>query len=241
MKRIIHIVCLFSGLMFLAPRCSVQRSPAWGKGSEVTILGLGDSITEGGPEFFSYLFPLDSMLKSGGYRVRFIGPRHSAQQGDSIAHAGFSGKTAEYLAKNIDSIYTAFPADIVLLHSGHNHFIEESPVDGIIRAQQSIIHTIKAKNPKAVVLVAAVITAGKLPKYEYIPALNAAIKKMVDSLNDPSVLLVDQQKGWDWNLYTIHDKVHPNRAGANRIAGNWYNALTPLLKKKQRDENSASR
>lgn len=233
MKRRIYIAGILAGLMILAPACSLQRSSMGNKNRDQTILGLGDSITEGGPEFFSYLFPLDSMLKSGGYHVQFIGPRRSVHLGDSIYHAGFSGKTAEFLAKNIDSIYTAFPADIVLLHSGHNHFIEESPVDGIIRAQRAIIHTIRTKNPKAHVFVAAVITAGKLPKYEYIPALNIAIRSMVDSLNDPRVIFVDQQQGWDWNTYTIHDKVHPNRAGANRIAGNWYDAITHLLKKKQ--------
>ena len=232
MKRLINITCLLTGLMILATACSVQRSSLAKKG-EVTILGLGDSITEGGPEFFSYLFPLDSMLRRGGYKVKFIGPRSTGQRSDSIRHSGFSGKTAEFLAKNIDSIYTAFPADIVLLHSGHNHFVEEAPIDGIIRAQRSIIKTIKAKNRDAHVFVAAVITAGKLPKYEYIPALNAAIRNMVGSMNDPSVIFVDQQQGWDWNLYTIQDKVHPNRAGANRIAKNWYDAITPLLKKQQ--------
>lgn len=199
------------------------------KSSEVSILGLGDSITEGGPEFFSYLFPLDSLLKHAGYHTRFIGPRRSIQQSDTLYHAGFSGKTAEFLAKNIDSIYTAFPADIVLLHSGHNHFQEESPVKGIIQAQRTIIQTIKEKNPKARIYVAAVITSGKLPKYAYIPELNASIRTMVDSLHDPDVIFVDQQTQWKWMDHTIHDKVHPNRAGAGIIAANWYRAITPVL------------
>lgn len=232
MKRPVNIVGLLLGILMLSAACSVQKATGSSDG-KVTILGLGDSITEGGPEFFSYLFPLDSMLLHDGYNVEFIGPRRSVQQNDSIHHAGFSGKTAEFLAKNIDSIYTAFPADVVLLHSGHNHFVEESPVDGIVRAQRTIIRTIKNKNPKAYVFVAAVITAGKLPKYEYIPALNAAVRSMVDSFRDPSVIFVDQQRDWDWNLYTINDKVHPSRAGANRIAKNWYDAITHLLKKKK--------
>lgn len=197
-----------------------------------TILGLGDSITEGGPNFFSWLFPLDSLLKQAGYQPEFIGPRRSIQNGDTLSHSGFSGKTAEFLAKQIDSIYTAFPADVVLLHSGHNHFNTEAPVAGIIKAQQLIIETIKNKNPRAVVLVAGVITSGKLPKYDYIPALNTAIKAMVDSLHEANIIFVDQQKEWDWNKYTIDDKVHPNRTGAGIIAANWFHTLNAILNKK---------
>ncbi|MBS1664902.1 MAG: hypothetical protein JST68_27895 [Bacteroidetes bacterium] len=191
----------------------------------MTVLGLGDSITEGGPGFFSYLFPLDSLMKASGFAGRLVGPRLSVQGGDSLYHSGFSGKTAEFLAAHIDSIYRAFPADVVLLHAGHNHFVEEAPVQGIVRAQLTIIQTIKKINPRALVFVAGVITSGKLPKYSYIPELNGAIRRMVDSLRDSTVVFVDQSKGWDWSKYTIDDKVHPNREGARVIAGRWLEAM----------------
>ena len=202
------------------------------KKEALSILGLGDSITEGGPEFFSYLFPLDSLLRQAGYQPRFIGPRRSVQNGDTLYHAGFSGKTAEFLAARIDSIYTAFPADIVLLHAGHNHFQEELPVPGIIQAQRTIIQSIKKKNPNALVLVAGVITSGKLPKYGYIPELDEAIKRMVDSLRDSTVVFVNQSRQWDWARYTIYDKVHPNRTGAGVIAAHWWEAMTSVWNKK---------
>ncbi|HEY4287826.1 MAG TPA: SGNH/GDSL hydrolase family protein [Puia sp.] len=198
----------------------------------LSILGLGDSITEGGPGFFSYLFPLDSLLKAAGWRASFVGPRRSVQDGDTLYHAGFSGRTAEFLAAHIDSIYTAFPADIVLLHAGHNHFVEESPVGSIIQAQRNIIRSIKKINPRALILVAGVITSGKLPKYEYIPELNGAIRRMVDSLKDPTVVFVDQSLEWDWTRYTINDKVHPNRAGAGVIATHWFGAMAGLVSKR---------
>lgn len=211
--------------------CSVHKNMMEKKQKAFSVLGLGDSITEGGPEFFSYLFPLDSLLKQQGYKPRFVGPGFSVLHGDTLHHAGFSGKTAEFLAKTIDSIYAAFPADIVLLHSGHNHFQEESPIAGIIRAQQKIIQVIKRKNPKAVVFVAAVIASGKLPKYAYIPELNLAIKKMVDTMQDESIIFVDQQQGWDWNIHTIQDKVHPNQTGALVIAKNWLDAMIKVINK----------
>lgn len=211
------------------PACSVHKQNLSSK-KHFTILGFGDSITEGGPDFYSYLFPLDSMLRSRGYDAQFIGPRTSVLHGDTLHHSGYSGRNAEYLAARADSIYSLYPADLVLLHAGHNHFVEEAPVPGIIKAQRAIIQTIRRIKPSAVIMVAAVITAGKLPKYEYIPSLNESIRKMVEAYHDPNIRFVDQQKGWSWEQYTIGDKVHPNKAGAGILASKWFDAITTVVK-----------
>lgn len=230
-RLIVRFNILFICLIAFQAGCSVQnRTMKTNKG--IRILGLGDSITEGGPDFYSYLFPLDSLLSEAGRPHVFIGPRSSVQNGHILHHAGFSGKTAEFLAKQIDSIYSTFPADIVLLHAGHNHFQEENPVPGIVRAQKTIIETIRRKNRNAQILVAGVITSGKLPKYAYIPDLNIAIREMVGSFSDPGVRFVDQQEDWNWADDTIEDKVHPNRKGALVIAGQWFDSLKDLLNKK---------
>lgn len=223
-------VCIVFLLLVQIAACAINNKMMKTQDS-YTVLGLGDSITEGGPDFSSYLFPLDSLLKNDGYIMHFIGPRVSKFNDDTIHHSGFSGKTAEYLAKTIDSIYAGFPADIVLLHSGHNHFAEESPIAGIIQAQKKIIQVIKSRNPRALIFVAGVITSGKLPKYEYIPALDKEIEKMVNEMHEASIVFVDQQQHWDWNIHTIADKVHPNKVGALVIANNWLNAIRKKVPK----------
>ncbi|WP_297095016.1 alpha/beta hydrolase fold domain-containing protein [uncultured Draconibacterium sp.] len=195
----------------------------------ITLLGLGDSITEGGEAFHSYLFPLWERLFTAGYQVDFIGPRSSKCRIGQIKHCGFSGKDAEFLDTQTDSIYRTFPADVVLLHSGHNHFNSESPVQGIVKAQKSIITKILAINPDAKVLVANVIESGKLPKYAYLPELNQKIEKMVDELNLPNVILVDQSKGFKWEKHSINDKVHPNSDGAELMANVWFETLKEIL------------
>lgn len=202
-----------------------------GHSKRITIMGLGDSITEGGEEFHSYLFPLWEHLFAAGYRIEFIGPRSSKCRIGTLNHCGFSGMTAEFLDAHIDSIYRKYPANLVLLHSGHNHFDTEKPVDGIIAAQQSIIRKIQAINPKVKILVAEVIESGKLPKYSYIPELNKRIASMVQNMHNPNVVLVDQSKGFDWTQYTIKDKVHPNPVGADRMATAWFDALKQILPK----------
>lgn len=194
-----------------------------------TILGLGDSITEGGEAFSCYLYPLWEKLFTGGYQVDFVGPRkHSCRIGE-LNHAGYSGKTAEYLESVIDRIYREHPADVVLLHAAHNHFADEKPIAGILSAYRSIICKVKAINPDVVIVVSQVIESGKLPKYSYIPELNKEIASMVSAFKDPRIVLADQATGFDWRKHTVNDKVHPNKEGAEHMAQVWYETLRKIL------------
>lgn len=203
------------------------------KRKSFTILGLGDSITEGKGENRSYLFPLWKKLDSAGYLIEFIGPNAHKSEIGSIKNAGFSGKNAEYLDAQIDSIYTKHPADIVLLHTGHNHFAEEEPVEGIIAAQKSIISKIITINPNVNIFIAQVITSGKLPKYSYIPELNKRISHLVTQLqkDNLNLILVNQSKDFHWELHCLKDKVHPNDKGAELMANTWFKSIDKELKK----------
>lgn len=198
---------------------------------QYTLLGLGDSITEGGANFISYLYPLWKKLFVGGYQVEFIGPRQASTKIGGINHAGYSGMNAEYLAANIDSVYSEFPADIVLLHAGHNHFADENPIGGIVSAQEEIVRKIKAVNPEAIILLAKVIESGKLPKYSYIPDLNRQLDGLTKRLQKryTGIYPVHQQKKFDWHRDTIEDKVHPNEIGAEKMAETWFNTLEKVL------------
>ncbi len=207
-------------------------SPALaGQGEEqerLTIMGIGDSITEGGDYFTSYLFPLWQKLSHTGRQFQFIGPRENRWHAVPLKHCGFSGKTVEFIESQIDSLYRAYPADIVLLHAGHNHFVEEQPIPGMIAAYKAIIRKIQKIRPDAHIFMAQVITSGKLPKYSYIPELNEKIVEMVSELNCERVHLVDQATGFDWKRHTVEDKVHPNQAGGERMADVWLEALEAI-------------
>jgi len=194
---------------------------------------LGDSITEGGKSFQCYRYPLWEKLYASGYFVEFVGPRSSACRIGKLKHAGYGGKTVEFLDKQIDAIYEIYPADIVLLHAGHNHFQEEKPVAGIITAHKSIIRKLRAINPKVKILVAQVITSGKLPKYAYIPELNKHLEELVSEIHtaEQPVILVNQAEGFNWQKDTVGDKVHPNGRGAEKMAGKWLDSLVQVLDK----------
>ena len=197
------------------------------------IMPLGDSITEGGKAFVVYRPLLAEKLKAAGYRVEFVGSKTSDSAMGPLAHEGYGGRNAEFLASIVGKAIADHPADIVMIHAGHNHTAEEMPIPKIIGATESIIGTLRKANPKAVVLLAQVITSAKLPKYSYIPDLNESLAKLAEKLHkaDQPVILVNQAEGFEPEKDTINDKVHPNAAGAEKMATKWFNALVKVMEK----------
>lgn len=203
------------------------------------IMPIGDSITEGGKTFSNYRYLLLKKLTDAGYPVEYVGSRQSDSPAGPLLHEGYGGKNAEFLAGMIAETFSEHPADIVLIHAGHNHFMEEKPVPGIIAATEAMIMAVRRINPDVIVLLAQVIPSGKLPKYGYIPELNESLARLANRLNTAQqpVLLVDQAKNFNFKTDTIEDGVHPNMQGAEKMADRWFDALTRIIDKPERDNN----
>ncbi|RRJ96509.1 hypothetical protein Ga0100231_021960 [Opitutaceae bacterium TAV4] len=155
-------------------------------------------------------------------------------QATPLPHQGYGGKDTRFLADVFETEYRACPADIVLLHSGHNRSIEQKPVADIVNHTRRIIETARRINPDVIILVAQVIPAGKLPKYSYIPDLNRELESLVSTLNASNsgnhpLMLVNQAEGFDWKTDTVDDRVHPNTRGASKMADRWFDALVTIL------------
>lgn len=200
-----------------------------GEKSVPTILAIGDSITQDGPSFVGYREVLVPALKEQGLRFEFIGPKK-----DKIsAHAGFGGRNTAFLRGIFKETYSRYPADIVMIHSGHNSFAKDKPVPGIVKDTRAMIAMAHEINPEVVVLLAQVIPAGKLPKYAYIPELNRQLEVLANVLvkEGHRVILVNQEEGFDWRVDAVDDKVHPSASGGRKMAAKWMEALVPLLEK----------
>lgn len=224
---------LITLLLALAPSlCKADNAP--GTKSVYRIMPVGDSITAGSKNFSNYRYPLLQKLEAAGYVIEYVGSQKSGSPAGPLAHEGYGGKNAEFLATVVPDHFRQHPADIVLIHAGHNHTITEQPVPKIVAATEAMITEFRSANPRVIVLVAQVIPSGKLPKYAYIPALNEAIAKMAERMNAPKqpVIIVNQAAGFEPETDTIEDKVHPNASGAEKMASHWFEALTRTLGKR---------
>ncbi|MEY4271581.1 MAG: hypothetical protein RL250_447, partial [Verrucomicrobiota bacterium] len=180
--------------------CLFASAVAAAEPAPVSIMAVGDSITQGGGKTFAtYRILLAEKLKVAGLRCEFVGSRATEGSPTPLWHEGYGGKNAEYLASILESRLKAHPADIVMLQAGHNHFVEEKPVAGIVAAHREMVATARRLNPKAIVFIAQVIPGGKLPKYAYIPELNLALAALAKELHraDQPVYLVDLATGFD--------------------------------------------
>lgn len=222
----------------LLPLCRFVLVMAWASSAIAAadpppwhIMPVGDSITEGGRTFACYRPALQQLLAAAGQQVVFVGSRRSDGPSGPLHHEGYGGRNAEFLATVLAKSLRDHPADVLLIHAGHNHSAEEQPVAGIVTATESMIRIARAANPRMTVLLAQVIPSGKLPKYGYIPALNQALATLAARLHaaERPVILVDQHTGFDWTTDTIDDRVHPNAQGAAKMAARWSAALQPIL------------
>ncbi len=221
-------ICLFLPLIQAA-----DKAPQTAK--LVTIMPLGDSITEGGDTFIVYRYPLMEKLRAAGYNVAYVGSKATHSVSGSplgvLPHEGYAGQNVAFLRARFEALYRKNPADIILIHAGHNHFAAERPIPGMIDDTRAIITNARAINPQVVILLAQVITSGKLPKYSYIPAYNKAVAGLAAELNLAAspVISVDQATGFDWRTDTVGDQVHPNAQGAEKMAVRWFDALKKIL------------
>jgi lysophospholipase L1-like esterase len=209
------------------------------------ILCLGDSITEGNSTMVVYKGPLYDKLTAAGYRFEYVGSKSSAYTSPTygaltLKHEGYSGKNCTEIAGFFATNSPLYPADIVIIHAAHNLNIAEAVltptqeaaiVTTVENATRAMIQTARDTHPAVKILLAKVITSGKLPKYSYIPAVNVRLGEIAAELNTPAqpVISVDQAAGFDWTTDTVTDKVHPNAAGGEKMARKFFDALVPLL------------
>jgi len=200
----------------------------------ITIMPVGDSITEGSDAFVVYRSSLFQKLQSAGYSVTFVGSRKRGSfRGDALTlnHEAYSGQNVSQITAKFEALYQQNPADILLIHAGHNQFADQKPVPKMLEDTRSMIKMAQKINPRVTVLLAQVIPSGKLPKYAYIPELNGKLIPLAAKLNSPEhpVVIVNQAEGFNWETDTISDHVHPNKNGAEKMAARWFESLQKVL------------
>lgn len=195
------------------------------------IMPVGDSITQGGATFSNWRYGLWEKLYTAGYLIEYVGSRKGPSRIGDLNHEGYGGKNSGFLAATVPGNFKKHPADIVLLHAGHNQFADQKPVPQILKDTEALIEGFRAVNPKVIILLAQPITSGKLPKYAYIPELNTELVPLAKRLDRPDsrVIIVPQGDGFDPTKDAVADLVHPNASGAAKMADKWFAALVKVM------------
>jgi lysophospholipase L1-like esterase len=189
----------------------------------VTVMPLGDSITDGTNVPGGYRIDLWQKFLEGGYTVDFVGSLSNGPSslGDQN-HEGHGGWTISQIDSNIATWLSTYTPHSILLHIGTNDVYGDDPAGAPSRLS-TLIDRITTQSPDAELFVATIIPLGWSDSN--LDALNAAIPGIVQSNVDAGrrVHLVDMYSAL--TAADLADGVHPNAGGYSKMATVWYDAL----------------
>jgi acyl-CoA thioesterase-1 len=183
-----------------------------------TILCLGDSLTDGYGLARSQAYPA---LLAEKIRAEELGRF-------DIINAGVSGDTTAGGLRRI-SRYLDRKIDVFILQLGINDAFRGVPVSQIRDNLQTIIERVKAKNPRAEVVIAGM----QLPVYgadSYVVAFGEMFLDLAEKNNAALIPYLLEGVGGDPSL-NLSDRIHPNAAGQRVLAEIVWRVLEPVLRK----------
>lgn len=224
------------------------------------ILALGNSITNGTDKYNSYRRALWQLLQKQGYNFDMIGSWSSHHMGGPVPdpdfdmdHDGHSGwKASDVIAPpdwdkqrgNIHDWLQQYTPDIVLLELGTNEVFQCVTVKDALHYINAIIDSLRKKNKQVKILLAQIPPLGKKwadkklcgNTIAYITVLlqfNKQVKIFAAKKNTAvsPVMIVDQFTGIV-PATDLYDDIHPNKKGEQKMAVNWYRAISRYLSKK---------
>ncbi|MDH3605655.1 MAG: SGNH/GDSL hydrolase family protein [Acidimicrobiia bacterium] len=207
-------------------------------GGPLTIMPIGDSITQGATGWKTYRCDLDNRLDGVGASFDFVGGLSGPNGGGSYScafdqdHEGRWGKRVDEVSGDVINSVQARQPDVALIHLGTNDILQGQGAAGTASELQLLIQGIQGVNPDITIMVAQIIPcnpAGGNPQFgskctSDLPALNEAIGSFGSlSTGQSTVVVVDMENGF--SLSDLRDDVHPTDTGDQVIAGRWMSAL----------------
>ncbi|MEL6252024.1 MAG: GDSL-type esterase/lipase family protein [Bacteroidota bacterium] len=217
---------------------------------QLTILPLGNSVTQGNSTQGSYRKALWDLFQTNGISVDFVGSLnqpngcgswpdpafdqdHEGHWGWKVDHilngngpGGPWNCRVDVLGNDLSDWLTGLSPDIALIHLGTNDAINNDPPASTITEIGQVIDILRASNPNIKIYLATLIPNAIGSYNTSINSLNALIPGLVASKNTVAspVTLVDQNTGFDANNDT-YDGTHPDDSGEQKMAQKWYDAV----------------
>jgi lysophospholipase L1-like esterase len=222
--------------------CVINTEP-----EPLRILCFGDSITQGVAAQFQggYRGPLKKLLDQESIQTDFVGTEGLGDASPNLPDPQHEGDSGRRLSKTTpESINEIFSKntdlDIVIILIGINDLIENrNTVDTAISLISRFLDLIAQNAPDAKIYVGNLIpNAADDPVNQYDPLtkyinsedkvveFNKILPVVVKEkrLNGMKTKVVDLHSRL--SIYDLHDGIHPNVQGYNKIAQAWFQAIT---------------
>jgi hypothetical protein len=209
--------------------------------SQIQIMPLGDSITEGlaSSGDTGYRRALYLSLTAAGHSVHFVGSLRNGTPYDfDRYHEGHSGWRADEILNGRDgrggitSWLTTNPADIILLHIGTNDISQDQSVGSTVTEVNEILERIDAKSTATVVFLARIINRNDtvVSRITATSHYNDSLQALANTrvANGDLIIVVDQETALNYPS-DLADRVHPNDSGYAKMAQCWFTALSDYL------------
>lgn len=223
-RRIALVIgVLTAGVLTLGQVPASAAVPGESNGG-VRVMPLGDSITDGyTPYPGGYRVGLWQRLAGAGHTVDFVGSATNgpADLGDHD-HEGHSGWRIDQLDSNISAWLRGSDPRTVMLLIGTNDMNQDYDIANAPARLAQLIGHIRAEKPDAEVFVGTIPPEGDPTLESRVEAYNAAIPAVVSGQGGHVhlVRMYDALTPAD-----LADGVHPTKAGYDKMATVWYDAL----------------
>ena len=204
---------IFLALLLGTASAHAARNESW---STKTILVFGDSLSDG-------LF----LSRSEAYPALLVPRLKAAGLSYEVINASQSGGTTEDGLERLPP-HLRHPIDIFVLELGINDAFRGTPVDKIRDNLQSLIDTVRAKNPSVRVVIAGMQWPNRSTD-DYVQAFGRMYVGLAQK-NHAALIpyLLEGVSGHpDLNL---PDGLHPNAAGHRILADNVWRVLEPVAR-----------
>jgi hypothetical protein len=198
----------------------------------IRIQPLGDSITIGARGFcVSYRYPLFERLATAGIDFEYVGSvvdqgAYPAVNGRTMPprHEAHWGYKIEEINAGLAEWMSSYEFDWSLVFLGTNYAFGET-ASSMQSKMSTTIDLLRAKNPNVVVFLGLLYQSWGL-----CPSIRAAFAKLAETKTTAAspVIAAWPPAGWDSSIHT-DDQSHPNEAGAELLAGAWFDAIQAYL------------
>lgn len=185
----------------------------------ITIVALGDSLTAGFGLSRQQAYPalVAEKMRAAGYEFE-------------VVNAGSSGDTTAGGLRRLPAILRVHKKiDIFILELGINDAFRGVPIDQIRANLQAIIDQVRARHPKAAIVIAGM----QLPDFssdDYVGAFGGIFGALAEKNRATLIPYLLEGVGGNPEL-NQWDRVHPNAAGQRVLAENVWRVLEPMLRK----------